>query len=124
MFTLIVNVSFSGAHYLRGYDGPCARVHGHNFRVEARVSGTDLDDVGIVVDFKAIKALLKEVTDRFDHRLINEVAPFDTLNPTAENVARYIFDEVSPGISRAGATLESIGMWETHRYGVVYKPGR
>ena len=123
MFTLTVNASFSAAHFLRDYNGPCETMHGHNFRVEARVSGTELNEIGIVVDFKVIKKLLREVTARLDHKVLDQIPPFDTLNPTAENIARHIFDEVAPRVAEAGARLESVGVWETEGCGVVYTPG-
>jgi len=123
MFQLTVTTGFSGAHYLKGYDGPCARLHGHNFRVDARVSGCDLDSVGMVVDFKVIKKLLKAAISRFDHQVSNEIPPFDEINPTAENLARYLYDQLQPAIEEFGARLDSIGIWETDSYGVVYTPG-
>lgn len=121
-FQLTVTTHFAGAHYLRGYDGPCERMHGHNFRVEARVSGSKLDEVGMVVDFKTIKAEMKQIIGRFDHRVANDVAPFDTENPTAENMARHIFEALAPRIEAHGASLEAVGIWETDSYGVIYAP--
>lgn len=123
MYTLIINVSFSAAHFLRDYNGPCETMHGHNFRVEARVSGTELNGIGIVMDFKVIKKLLREVTDRLDHQVLDQIPPFDKLNPTAENIARHIFDEVAPPCAAAGAKLSSVGVWETEGCGVIYTPG-
>ncbi|MCC6484307.1 MAG: 6-carboxytetrahydropterin synthase QueD [Armatimonadetes bacterium] len=123
-FELTVTTYFSGAHYLRGYSGSCARLHGHNFRVEARVCGNALNNVGMVMDFKSIKALLEEITERLDHRLANEIPPFDTRNPTAENFASYIFEELAPRIHENGASLAAVGVWETDNYGVIYTPDR
>lgn len=122
MYQLSVKTHFCASHQLRGYDGPCARLHGHNFRVEARVSGTDLNDIGMLIDFKEVKKLLKQVVGQFDHQLINEIPPFDVFNPTAENMAKYIYHEIAPQLEPAGIRLDSIAIWETDSYGALYSP--
>jgi 6-pyruvoyltetrahydropterin/6-carboxytetrahydropterin synthase len=101
MFEIRVKTHFSAAHRLDGYPGDCARVHGHNWIVEAFVQTELLDDTGIGIDFRHVKKSLETVNARLDHRMLNEVPPFDRHNPTSENIAKYIFDEL-------GAELASI----------------
>ena len=88
MFTLCVKARFSGAHRLVNYPGACQRIHGHNWQVKARIRARELDEQGMVMDLMQLSSLLKECLDQYDHRMVNEVAPFDSLNPTSENLAR------------------------------------
>ena len=94
MYELTVKASFSAAHSLRDYDGPCCNVHGHNWGVEIVVSGRELQPNGMLVDFGDIKKATNEVLSLLDHTNLNEVEPFDTLNPTSENLARWIYEQV------------------------------
>ena len=94
MYLLKVEERFEAAHSLRGYDGKCARLHGHSWAVEAEVSGDKLNSLGILVDFKDVKRELKAVLDRLDHEFLNEQPPFYEINPTAENIAAFIFNEM------------------------------
>ena len=95
MYKVKVIAHFSGAHNLIGYDGPCEDLHGHNWRIEVSAHSEELDDLGMVVDFKELKGALKECLAGLDHKHLNEVEYFKTANPTSENIAKYIFDEVS-----------------------------
>lgn len=95
MYTLKVEGAFEAAHHINNYPGKCARLHGHNWVVEAVVKGTELDELGMLVDFKTVKAALKDALERLDHRYLNELAPFsEGINPTAENIARIIYEEL------------------------------
>lgn len=95
MYTLKVEGAFEAAHHINNYPGKCARLHGHNWVVEAVVKGTELDELGMLVDFKTVKAALKDALERLDHRYLNELAPFsEGVNPTAENIARIIYEEL------------------------------
>ncbi len=120
MYQLVVQVSFCGAHFLREYEGPCANLHGHNYRVEARITGSRLDRAGMLVDFKRVKQLVEEIVRPFDHRVTNEVPPFDHLNPTAENMARFIHDRLTDSLKPLGLQVVSVGIWETEKYGAFY----
>ncbi len=100
MYEISASAHFDAAHYLRGYKGKCANVHGHRWQVEIAMQGPELNEQGILIDFMDVKTMLKEVLDLFDHRMINEVPPFDGLNPTAENIARFIFREMSEKLKR------------------------
>jgi 6-pyruvoyltetrahydropterin/6-carboxytetrahydropterin synthase len=95
MYEVTVEAGFSSGHYLRNYHGKCENPHGHNYRVLVTLAGAELDPSGLLLDFKLLKNLLKPVVDYLDHRMINDLEPFTVLNPSAENLARYFFDETS-----------------------------
>jgi 6-pyruvoyltetrahydropterin/6-carboxytetrahydropterin synthase len=94
VFEVTVEASFSAAHSLRGYAGKCANNHGHNFRARVTVAGDELDPIGMLIDFGLLKRWLREICERFDHVSLNDVAPFDAINPTTENLARTIAGEI------------------------------
>ena len=89
-YTLKVLTDFSSAHTLRDYPGECSRLHGHNWKLEVEVTGRELDKIGMVLDFKTIRKHAKEVIADLDHHYLNDIQPFDTINPTAENIAAHI----------------------------------
>jgi 6-pyruvoyltetrahydropterin/6-carboxytetrahydropterin synthase len=91
MFEVTVEAGFSSGHYLRNYQGKCENPHGHNYRVLVTLAGQELDQTGLLLDFKLLKNLLRPVVDRLDHQMINDLEPFTELNPSAENLARYFF---------------------------------
>ena len=95
MFEVTVEAGFSSGHYLRNYYGKCENPHGHNYRVLVTLAGKDLDETGLLLDFKLLKNLLRPVVDRLDHQMINDLEPFTELNPSAENLARYFFDQTA-----------------------------
>jgi 6-pyruvoyltetrahydropterin/6-carboxytetrahydropterin synthase len=120
MFTISIKTEFSAAHVIRGYDGPCSRPHGHNWKVTVQAKTEVLDKLGMGVDFYSLQKTTEDVIAKFDHRDINTIPPFDkTLNPTSENIAKYIFDELKkllpPHIS-----LSSVALGETGRYTAKY----
>lgn len=122
MYTLKVEGAFEAAHRVVNYPGKCDRLHGHNWKVEAIVRGTELDELGMLVDFKAIKNALKGVLDRFDHRFLNELEPFSAgINPTAENLARIIFEELAGSDTFVrDSELFAITVYETPTSSVTY----
>ena len=106
---LKVSSDFSSAHQLRHYEGKCEALHGHNFSVEAEVSGTMLDPViGYLMDFKELKKLLHQVLETLDHKFLNELPAFATINPTSEVLARYIFDALNALLVSHPVTLHSV----------------
>lgn len=117
MYQLSVKSKFSAAHTLCGYPGDCARLHGHTWTVEVKVAGPELDHLGMLVDFKAIKKELSNIVDQFDHRLLNEITPFaeGDLNPTAENLACYIFKSLKKSVNALGSGigLKEVSVWES-----------
>ena len=122
MYTLKVEGAFEAAHNLNGYPGKCAQLHGHNWVVEAVVKGRKLDDLGMLVDFKDIKQTLKDILERVDHHYLNELAPFkDGVNPTAENLARIIFEELAGNeIFKRDSVLAAITVFESPKSSVTY----
>lgn len=119
MHTIKILTDFSAAHSLRDYSGDCANMHGHNWHLEISVSG-ELDQSGMVVDFRELKNQTKTIIDRLDHKYINEVAPFNKINPTAENIAKYIFEELSGKITAKATFVKEVGVWENSRSQAIY----
>jgi 6-pyruvoyltetrahydropterin/6-carboxytetrahydropterin synthase len=124
IFGVKVKVEFSAAHHIRGYNGDCARPHGHNFKVEVEATCPRLNEIGIALDFKDLKRLVKGLIERYDHQDLNLIPPFDDINPTAETLAQYFYEElerqiaVDPGT--ASLTLKSITIWENDRSAASY----
>jgi len=123
MFTARVRDSFSSAHRLRGYEGDCERLHGHNYKVEAIVQSTEIDSMGIVMDFRDLKNLLKEVLSTLDHQYLNELPAFETINPSAENIACHIFTSLFPRI-QSPVSLKEVIVWENDSCSVSYSNPR
>ena len=119
-YTLKVITEFASAHTLRDYPGACSRMHGHNWKVELEAIATKLDEVGMGVDFKQMKKIAREVGDRLDHRYLNELEPFTEINPTAENIAAYLYWEISKQLNSDSITVSSVTLWETERACVRY----
>jgi 6-pyruvoyltetrahydropterin/6-carboxytetrahydropterin synthase len=119
-YTLKVVTDFAAAHALRGYRGECSQLHGHNWKVEVEVIASCLDEVGMGIDFKTIKAATKEALSRLDHRHLNEIAPFDDINPTAENIAAYLFRQLSENLQGPRTRVGAVTLWETERACVRY----
>jgi 6-pyruvoyltetrahydropterin/6-carboxytetrahydropterin synthase len=122
MYELFVEDHFDSAHYLRHYHGKCENLHGHRYKVVVRLEGTRLDEAGLAYDFAQLKRELRQVTDRFDHHCLNEVIPFDKIEPSCENIAATIFHELLPRISEAPVTLTCVEVWESPTTGVAYRP--
>ena len=120
MFVLKIVTDFASAHSLRDYPGDCSRLHGHNWQVEVMVSSQTLDNTGIAIDFREIKKQTKMVAKRLDHQYLNEIKPFDVLNPTAENIAKYFFDEIGILINEENVKVKEVLIWETPRSAVTY----
>src|SRR5437867_1718665 len=93
MFEVTVERTFAAGHALRGYKGKCENPHGHNYRIQVILQGRDLDSIGLLYDFKDLKDIIMATADRLDHQFMNDIPPFDKLNPSAENMARYFFEE-------------------------------
>jgi 6-pyruvoyltetrahydropterin/6-carboxytetrahydropterin synthase len=121
MFELTVTMEFSAAHRLRGYEGACERLHGHNYKVDATLESEKLDKLGMAMDFKAVKAALADILDRVDHQFLNETGVFKEINPTAENIAKWIADELA-GKLPSGVGVKSVTVWESDRCGATYRP--
>ncbi len=95
MFEVTVEDSFAAGHYLRNYKGKCENPHGHNYKVRVTLAGKELDKAGLLLDFKDLREVMKHVIDRLDHQMINELEPFTVMNPSAENLAKYFYEETN-----------------------------
>lgn len=114
MYTVEVRGKFESAHRLREYKGKCENLHGHNWKVSVRCQSPKLDDIGIVMDFRILKDHLKEVTEQLDHVYLNELEAFTGVNPTSENIAKYIFDVMAEKLAcEKPVTVSSVSVWET-----------
>jgi 6-pyruvoyltetrahydropterin/6-carboxytetrahydropterin synthase len=125
MFQVSVEETFSSGHALRGYRGKCENVHGHNYRVRVTVEGPQLDSIGLLCDFTQIKQVLRGVIGVLDHQFINDLEAFRTVNPSAENLAKYFYDEVTRRLTDlpAGARVIDTIVWETDTSSAQYRPG-
>ena len=119
-FILKTVLDFASAHSLRGYDGDCARLHGHNWKIEVQVEGHELNEVGMVIDFKEIKRQTKLVIEELDHTYLNDHPYFQTVNPTAENIAVYLYRAINARIQTDRIRLHSLTVWENDRNCVTY----
>ncbi len=121
MYEIEVRAAFEAAHFIEGYAGKCARLHGHNWEVVAVVRGEKLDALGMLIDFKILKAELKKVLDEFDHRFLNELEPFVEENPTAENLARKVFERLASSEIFSGTVkLHAVRVCESPNSSVTY----
>ncbi len=122
MFEVTVEETFAAGHALRGYKGKCENPHGHNYRVRVTVEGRELDNTGLLLDFVELKRVLRAVIERLDHQYLNDVAPFDELNPSAENMARYFYQEVAGGLKAPDVRVAEVKVWETDTATATYRP--
>jgi len=122
MYEISVVTGFSAAHSLRDYEGECAKVHGHNWQVRVTVCADEPGANGIAIDFRDLRRLTNEVVARLDHTHINEVEPFDKINPTSENIARWLCDELRAKLSTTGVRLARIDVQENENSCVSYFP--
>ena len=119
-YQLKVVTEFASAHTLRDYPGACSRMHGHNWKVELEAIATSLDEVGMGIDFKKMKNAANEVGDELDHRYLNDLEPFTEINPTAENIAAYMYQEISKRLNSETIKVSAVTLWETDRACVRY----
>ena len=121
MYEIEVRAAFEAAHFIDGYEGKCARLHGHNWEVKAVVVGENLDSLGMLMDFRILKAELKKVLEEYDHRFLNELPQFASENPTAENLARQIYERLKVSEIFTGvAKLKAVKVCETPSSQVIY----
>ncbi len=116
MFEVTVEDSFAAGHYLRNYRGKCENPHGHNYKVRVTLRGAELDKAGLLLDFKDLKEVMKYVIDRLDHQMLNEIDPFTSLNPSAENLAKYFYDQASArlkSLTDGRVAVSDVTIWET-----------
>ena len=123
MFEVTVDGDFSSGHYLRNYRGKCENPHGHNYKVRVTLAGKDLDATGMLLDFKLLKQVMRPVIDRLDHQMLNDLEPFIELNPSAENLARYFYQQTSLQVkemSEGRVMVKNCTIWETDTTTATY----
>lgn len=121
MFTVSKDYLFSAAHAIRGHQGGCQNLHGHNYRVRVYVAAATLDGLGMVIDFADLKRAMAEVLDRYDHRVLNEIPPFDVTNTTAELLSEHVWTELQLRMP-AGRRVARVEVWETETSCAIYEP--
>ena len=126
MYEIFVEETFAAGHALRGYKGKCENPHGHNYRVRITLQGPKLDSTGLLYDFVHLKQVIHTVMEGVDHKFLNDQAPFDKLNPSAENIAKYFYDEVSRQLAASpnGAAITRVDIWETDTTRASYIPSK
>jgi 6-pyruvoyltetrahydropterin/6-carboxytetrahydropterin synthase len=123
MYEVTVEADFSSGHYLRNYQGKCENPHGHNYKVRVTLAGRELDKAGLLLDFKLLKNVLRPVIDRLDHQMLNDLEPFIELNPSAENLARYFYDETNLQLAEMTSgrvRVKDCTIWETDTTTATY----
>lgn len=116
MYKIKIEGDFSSAHNLRGYKGKCEALHGHNWKIEVVVASPKLDKIGMVMDFKALKTKLYRLLEKLDHAYLNNIAYFKKVNPTSENIAKYLYDNLKAKVPR----LYSVTVWESDKASATY----
>jgi 6-pyruvoyltetrahydropterin/6-carboxytetrahydropterin synthase len=123
MYEVTVEADFSSGHYLRNYHGRCENPHGHNYKVRVTLAGKALDQTGLLLDFKQLKQVMRPVIDRIDHQMLNDLEPFNEINPSAENLARYFYDQTNEQLgSMTGGRVrvKDCTIWETDTTSATY----
>jgi 6-pyruvoyltetrahydropterin/6-carboxytetrahydropterin synthase len=116
MYEVTVERSFAAGHYLRNYKGKCENPHGHNYKIRVTLQGRVLDAAGLLVDFKDLKSVMKRTIERLDHQMMNDVEPFTVLNPSAENIAKYFYDQTNTelkDLTRGRVSVKDVTVYET-----------
>ncbi len=120
MFELSVQSSFAAAHRLRNYKGKCEALHGHNWKVVITVQATELNDIGLAIDFQELKTILNRALQPLDHACLNDIPPFTELNPSSENIARFLFGLLGRELQQTPVTLKKVSVWESENSGAAY----
>jgi 6-pyruvoyltetrahydropterin/6-carboxytetrahydropterin synthase len=124
MYEVSIQTGFSAAHRLRNYQGDCEALHGHNWKVQVTAQAHALNDLGLAIDFKLLRKITAEALSRMDHSCLNDIPPFDTVNPSSENIARAIFQELKPRLSDCGVSLAKVSVWESDNAWASYSEGQ
>ncbi|MCJ7425678.1 MAG: 6-carboxytetrahydropterin synthase QueD [Dehalococcoidales bacterium] len=122
MYKISVEQHFDAAHALRGYKGKCEALHGHRFNVVAKIEASGLNDIGLAYDFVELKARLAEIVERFDHTNLNDIPPFDKINPSSENIASTVYKKLKSRLAGEKVSLAAVEVWESPQTGVSYSP--
>ncbi len=122
MYEISVEQDFDAAHFLRGYQGRCEALHGHTYKAVVKIRASGVDDIGLAYDFTELKRHLSNLLARFDHTCLNNVPPFDKINPSSENIATTIYQELKPRLARAPVAISGVEVWESPRSRATYTP--
>lgn len=120
MYKLKIISGFDAAHQLIGYKGKCENIHGHNWKVEVEVIAENLNEIGIAIDFKELKNLTDEVISKLDHSFLNKISPFTEINPSSENIARWIYTSLKNKLPNSSVKLSSVTVWESDSASATY----
>ena len=120
MYELCIHERFSSAHQLRGYKGKCENLHGHNWKVEVRVRAEELNSIGLAMDFHDLKAMAREIVGSLDHGFLNDKPAFRERNPSSENIAKWIFGEMSEKLKGEQVRMMSVTVWESDTASATY----
>ncbi len=113
MYELKIITQFAAAHRLENFYGKCEGLHGHNWKVEVLLAGPRLDEAGLLMDFGQIKARTNSLLEEIDHKYLNELEPFRGQNPSSENLARYLFEQLAAALNREGIRVSRVNVWES-----------
>lgn len=113
MYELKIISQFAGAHQLRNFGGKCEELHGHNWKIEVYVTGNKLDEDGLLIDFALVKKETKKALNKLDHKFLNELEPFKSVNPSSENIARYIYESLSKKLNNENVRVSKVTAWES-----------
>ena len=122
MYEVSIEKHFDAAHYLRDYKGKCESLHGHRYRVIAKVKASQVNEIGLAYDFTVLKQHLVDIIAKFDHTCLNDVPPFDKINPSSENIASIVYDELKPKMAGDPVSISCIEVWESPDSWVAYSP--
>ena len=123
MYEVTVEDTFAAGHYLRNYKGKCENPHGHNYKIRVTLAGSELDKAGLLLDFKDLKEVMKHVIDRLDHQMINDLEPFTVINPSAENLSKYFYDETNArlrNVTHGRVRVKDVTVFETETTTATY----
>jgi len=120
MYDLMIETQFASAHQLRGYKGKCETLHGHNWRVQVTVSADRLNDIGLAMDFHDLKAMVNDVVSSLDHAFLNDVFPFTEINPSSENISKWIYESLKKKVEQKNCNMVSVTVWESETASATY----
>lgn len=120
MYKLKIISDFDAAHQLRGYKGKCENIHGHNWKVEVEVVSESLNEIGIAMDFKELKNLTESIISKLDHTFINQIPPFNEINPSSENIARWIYMALKEKLENSSIRIHAVTVWESEHASATY----
>ncbi|RMG66731.1 MAG: 6-carboxytetrahydropterin synthase QueD [Nitrospirae bacterium] len=120
MYELMIETTFSAAHQLRGYKGKCEELHGHNWKVQVHVTASKLNEIDIAIDFHDLKAYTNELVSQLDHSMLNDIFPFTEINPSSENIARWLFESLKKKVNTDHVKLSAVTVWESDTASATY----